>query len=187
MKKEDLMIPAEEKISIGLLNAHIHFLSGEINEETVKSAIEWIVYENLNTSSDTPLSLYINSAGGDLSEAFALTDIMRNSNRVIRTFGLGSVCSAAFLIFASGTQGHRYIAKNTSIMCHQYASEMNGKYHDMKAYVRESELANTRMNRLLQECTGMDSRSVKTKLLPPSDVWFTADELIELGVADQLF
>ena len=64
---------------------------------------------------------------------------------------------------------------------------MNGKYHDMKAYVRESELANTRMNRLLQECTGMDSRSVKTKLLPPSDVWFTAEELIELGVADQLF
>jgi hypothetical protein len=43
------------------------------------------------------------------------------------------------------------------------------------------------MNKLLQECTGMDSRSVKTKLLPPSDVWFTAEELVELSVADQIF
>jgi hypothetical protein len=33
----------------------------------------------------------------------------------------------------------------------------------------------------------MDSRSVKTKLLPPSDVWFTAEELVELSVADQIF
>jgi hypothetical protein len=57
MKKEDMMIPAEEKISIGLLNAHIHFLTGEINEESIRSAIEWIVYENLSTNDDKPLSL----------------------------------------------------------------------------------------------------------------------------------
>ena len=187
MKKDDMMIPADEKISMGLLNAHIHFLTGEIEEENIKSAIQWIVYENLNGNDNVPLSLYINSTGGDLNEAFGLIDIMRNSKRVIRTFGIGSVCSAAFLIFASGTKGHRYIATNTSIMCHQYASEMNGKYHDMKAFVRESELTNTRMQTLLQDCTGLEPRSVKTKLLPPSDVWFTAEDLIELGVADIIF
>ena len=187
MKKEDMLIPADEQISIGLLNANIHFLTGEINEESIRRTIEWIVYENLSTNNDKPLSLYINSAGGDLNEAFGLIDIMRNSNRVIRTFGIGSVCSAAFLIFASGTKGHRYIAQNTSIMCHQYATEMNGKYHDMKAFVRESELTNTRMLTVLQECTGLEPRSVKTKLIPPSDVWFTAEEIVELGVADNIF
>ena len=187
MKKDDMMIPADEKIGMGLLNAHIHFLTGEIEEENIKSAIQWIVYENLNGNDNSPLSLYINSTGGDLNEAFGLIDIMRNSKRVIRTFGIGSVCSAAFLIFASGTKGHRYIATNTSIMCHQYASEMNGKYHDMKAFVRENELTNTRMQTVLQECTGLEPRSVKTKLLPPSDVWFTAEDLIELGVADIIF
>lgn len=187
MKKEDMMIPAEEKISIGLLNAHIHFLTGDIEEENIRSAIEWIVYENLNVSDNSPLSLYINSVGGDLNEALGLIDIMRNSKRTIRTFGIGSICSAAFLIFAAGTRGHRYIAQNTSIMCHQYATEMNGKYHDMKAFVRESELTNTRMQKVLQECTGLEPRSVKTKLLPPSDVWFTAEEIVELGVADIIF
>jgi len=28
---------------------------------------------------------------------------------------------------------------------------------------------------------------VKTKLIPPSDVWFTAEEIVELGVADIIF
>jgi len=27
---------------------------------------------------------------------------------------------------------------------------------------------------------------IKNKLLPPSDVWMTAEELIEFGAADQL-
>lgn len=186
MKKEDMLTPAEERIGNRLLDAGIHFLTGEIEEDNVKDAIRWIVYENLKEST-TPISLYINSTGGDLSEAFALIDVIRNSKRVIRTFGIGSICSAAFLIFCSGTKGQRFIAKNTSIMCHQYASEMNGKYHDIKAFVRETELTNLRMQKILQETTGMDLRGVKSKLLPPSDVWFTAEELIELGVADTIF
>ena len=71
-----MMIPADEKIGMGLLNAHIHFLTGEIEEENIKSAIQWIVYENLNGNDNSPLSLYINSTGGDLNEAFGLIDII---------------------------------------------------------------------------------------------------------------
>ena len=186
MKKLDDLIPAEDKITSGLLNNHIHFLYGEIEAENTNKAIQWIVYENL-ANSDKLLTLYINSEGGNLDGAFGLIDIMRNSKQPIRTIGVGSICSAAFLIFAAGTKGERYVAKNTSIMCHQYASEMNGKFHDMKAFVRESDLANLRMSRHLQECTGMDARNVKTKLLPPSDVWFSAEEILELGVADHIF
>jgi len=39
----------------------------------------------------------------------------------------------------------------------------------------------------LQDFTGLDARKIKSKLLPPTDVWFTADEVIELGVADYIF
>jgi ATP-dependent Clp protease protease subunit len=93
---------------------------------------------------------------------------------VVRTIAIGNVMSAAFLIFAAGDKGERYVAKNTSIMCHQYASEMNGKYHDMKAYVRESELANTRMNKLLQECTPV-MLSIFTKVFV-NGVWIGSIE-----------
>jgi ATP-dependent Clp protease protease subunit len=185
MKKDENIMGAADKIGITLLDNHIHLLSGEINEENIDEAIRWIIYENLSETEKT-LSLYINSHGGDLSEAFGLIDIMRNSKHPIQTIGLGSVCSAAFLVFASGTKGERYISKNTSIMCHQYTGDLQGKYHDMKAYIHENELTNLRMISLLQECTDLEPRAIKTKFLPPSDVWFTAEELVELGIADQI-
>ena len=46
---------------------------------------------------------------------------------------------------------------------------------------------NNRMVELIKECTDLSTRVIKTKLLPPSDVWLTVDEVIELGVADHIF
>lgn len=179
-------ISAEERISAKLLENKIHFLNGDIEEENILEAIRWIVYENLNTD-DEVLTLYINSDGGNLQDAFALTDVMKSSNKIIRTVGLGSVCSAAFLIFAAGTKGERVISKTASIMCHQFTGSSSGKYHDIKAATKENELLNQRMVSLLRDCTDLDVRTIKTKLLPPSDVWFSAEELLDLGVADKIF
>ena len=112
---------------------------------------------------------------------------MQKSKYTIRTIGIGNVMSAAFLIFAAGSKGHRYIAKNTSILCHQFSEDMNGKYHDIRAQMRESEHMNNRMVEFLKECTDLPTKTIKSKLLPPSDVWLTVGEVVELGVADHIF
>ena len=184
-KDFDLDVSALEKIGLGLLNSHVHFLTGEIEEENIENAIKWIVYENLICgNSPKTLTMYINSNGGDLNSAFALIDVMKQSKCPIRVIGLGSICSAAFMIFSSGTKGERYIANNTSIMCHQYTDGMEGKHHDIKSRFKEVELTNTRMIEILKENTGLETRTIKSKLLCPTDVWLTAEELIELGIAD---
>ena len=185
-KKEiDFDVSASEKISLGLLNSHVHFLTGDIDEDNIEDAIKWIVYENI-TCGPNPrtLTLYINSIGGSLNDSLALIDIMRASKCPIATIGIGSICSAAFMIFSSGYKGKRYIAKNTSIMCHQYTGGIEGKHHDIKSHFKELELMNTRMIDVLKENTGLDTRTIKSKLLNATDVWLTADELIELGIAD---
>ena len=80
-KDFDLDVSALEKIGLGLLNSHVHFLTGEIEEENIENAIKWIVYENLICgNSPKTLTMYINSNGGDLNSAFALIDVM-NCNR----------------------------------------------------------------------------------------------------------
>jgi ATP-dependent Clp protease protease subunit len=184
-KDFDLDVSALEKIGLGLLNSHVHFLTGEIEEENIENAIKWIVYENLICgNSPKTLTMYINSSGGNLNDSLGLIDIMRTSQCPIRTIGIGSICSAAFMIFSSGTKGERYIAKNTSIMCHQYTDGMEGKHHDIKSRFKEVELTNTRMIEILKENTGLETRTIKSKLLCPTDVWLTAEELIELGIAD---
>jgi ATP-dependent Clp protease protease subunit len=181
----DETIGSSEKIGLGLLTNHTHYLSGEINDETVAEVIKWLIYENLSSPSKK-LTLYINSTGGDLYEAFALVDVMRNSKHPIRTVGIGAVMSAAFLIFASGTKGERYAGQNTSFMCHQFTESMDSKYHDLKATMRENDLCNARMIQILKESTGLVPSKIKSKLLPASDVYLTADEVVELGVADHI-
>ena len=94
--------------------------------------------------------------------------------------------SAAFLIFAAGSPGERYASRNASFMCHQFTENMDAKYHDLKATMRENDLCNQKMVDILKEATGMAPSVIKKKLLPASDVYLTADELIELGVADHL-
>lgn len=175
-----------DKVHAGLLNKSIHFLVGEITSENSNEAIKWITFENI-TEKEKTLTLYINSEGGDLYQAFALIDVMNKSHHPIKTIGIGSVMSAAFLIFACGTKGQRYIAPNTGIMCHQFSSQTENKYHDIKAQMLENELCNERMLNVLMKATGKPKAFINQRLLPPSDVYLTAETAISYGIADELF
>ena len=175
-----------ERIDNLLLDHHIHFINGDIDEESVKEAIKWLIYENLEKSKDKVLTIYINSCGGNLTDAFALIDIMKQSKHTIRTIGIGNVMSAAFLLFACGSRGERYISKHTSIMCHQFTGSMESKYHDIKAQMKETENCNNRMIEILKEATDLPVSKIKSKLLSPSDVYLTAEELITFNVADHI-
>jgi len=178
---------AEDRIDIKLLENSVFFLTGEIEEENVNKCIKWITYENLITKADKILTLYINSSGGDLYQAFGLIDVMNTSSYPIRTIGIGSVMSAAFLIMASGSKGERYIAENTGIMCHQFAGGGgDAKFHDLKAEMRENDLLNQKMVDILVASTGKVPTYIKKRLLPPTDVYMTAAEMVEHGAADHI-
>ena len=186
MKKID-DFNAEDRIDIKLLENSVFFLTGEIEEENVNKCIKWITYENLITKADKILTLYINSSGGDLYQDFGLIDVMNTSEYPIRTIGIGSVMSAAFLIMASGSKGERYIAENTGIMCHQFAGGgADVKFHDLKAEMKENDLLNQKMVDILVASTGKVPSYIKKRLLPPTDVYMTAAEMVEHGAADHI-
>jgi ATP-dependent Clp protease protease subunit len=111
---------------------------------------------------------------------------MRSSRHTIRTVGVGAVMSAAFLIFASGDKGERYTAKNTSFMCHQFTENMDSKYHDLKATMKENDLCNGKMIEILRDATGLAPSKIRAKLLPASDVYLSSNEVIEFGIADNI-
>jgi len=178
---------AEDRVDVKLLENSTFYLYGEIDEESVAKVIKWILYENFQSKDTKTLTLYINSTGGNLYDAFALIDVIRNSHHVIRTVAVGSVMSAAFLIFAVGDKGERYAAANASFMCHQFSENMDAKYHDLKATMKENEACNLKMINILKDATGLPNAKIKLKLLPASDVYLTAQEVVELGVADNIF
>lgn len=165
---------------------HNHFLTGEIDGEKAEGVIRWILSENMNSNLQA-LHLYINSEGGSLNDALAIIDIMHRSVIPIVTVGLGSVMSAGFLIFSSGTKGHRLIGKNASLMCHQFTHELSGKYHDIKTTFMETERINERMVDVLHLACGMNKPHIRAKLLKPTDVWLSPEDVIKLGIADYIF
>ncbi len=168
------------------LNHHgIMVLMGEIDEGNVKPVIEWILHENhVRKRKFKELLLLVNSEGGNLSDAFALIDVMRSSSIPVKTVGLGTIASAGLCIFIAGTPGRRVLTPNTSILSHQFSWGNHGKAHELFATIKEYELTHQRMVRLYQECTGLEEDKVREVLLPPQDVYLSAEEALSYGICD---
>lgn len=163
-----------------------HFLSGNIDDGNVESSMRWIV--DLNEKGiETKCTLYINSEGGSVNDAFALADIIRISKTPISTVAIGNLMSSALLIFSAGFTTSRGVSKNTSIMMHQFNHEYSGKYHDMKSYAKEIDRINDRMVDLIHINSNLTQDDVKRIIVTPTDVWFTANDLVHYGIADYVF
>jgi ATP-dependent Clp protease protease subunit len=171
--------------SQALADHGIMVLMGDINEENLKPVIEWILHENfVRKKKKKELLLMVNSDGGNLSDAFALIDVMRTSAIPVKTVGLGTIASAGLCIFIAGAPGRRVLTPNTSIMSHQFSWHNTGKAHELFATVKEFELTQMRMVQLYRECTGLDDETIKKVLLPPQDVYLTAEEALTYRICD---
>ncbi len=166
--------------------SHIHFLTGSIDPQSVESIAKWLMAANINDV-DKQLNLYINSDGGDLSDTLGLVDLIRWSPKTVQTIAYGNLMSAAFVLFSAGKKGYRAVGRNTSIMIHQFSHELNGKFNDTKNYMKEMESLHARMANVLSVNSNLTVKDVKTKFLKSTDVWLTAEELIEYGIADVIF
>jgi ATP-dependent Clp protease, protease subunit len=174
--------------NIPTLSDHgIMVLMGEINAESVRPVVEWILYENyVKKKKLKELLLMICSEGGELSTAFALIDVMRTSKIPIKTVGLGQIASCGLLIFLSGAVGRRVLTANTSIMSHQFSWGTEGKAHELFATMKEFELTQQRMVNLYKSATGLDEETIKTVLLPAQDVYLSAEEALSYGICDHI-
>lgn len=168
--------------------AHIYFLYGEVDDDQAQSISEWIINANMANPEEAPsvLNLFVNSPGGSLTSAWAIVDMMRGSTIPVRTVGIGQIASAGLLIFISGEKGYRTLTENTSIMSHQYGWGSGGKYHELMSSVTEYKNIQLRLIKHISKCTGLSQKDTEEKLMPPSDVWLTSKDALELGIADKI-
>jgi ATP-dependent Clp protease protease subunit len=177
----------EQTHSQALADAGMYVFMGEVDSENIKPIVEWILHENYVTKKKKKeLLLMICSEGGDMSAAFALIDVMKSSQIAIKTVGLGQIASAGLLIFIAGTKGRRILTPNTSILSHQFSWGSDGKVHELFATMKEFDLAQRRMMALYQECTGLDEANIRQALLPPHDVWLSAEEALAYNLCDAI-
>ena len=54
------------------------------------------------------------------------------------------------------------------------------------AVMREFELSTERMLAHYKKCTGLNEKKIREILLPPQDVWLSAEEAVQHGIADRI-
>ena len=176
------MMPTQSEAD--LYQKGIYLVMGPVEADTCKDAIEFVLKQNLEKKKKKRLQFLICSPGGEVPPCFALIDIMKGSKIPIHTVGLGIIASCGLLLFITGEKGNRILTPNTSILSHQYSWGSWGKEHELFAQVKEFELSTKRMIEHYKKCTGLTEKEIRTYLLPPEDVWLSAQEAKKLKICD---
>lgn len=166
----------------------ILYISGGICSDTVTPIIGAIVEANSTKNPKVErIVIMIQSSGGDVGEAFALTACMKASSIPIYTVALGRCDSSALFIAMAGH--YRFVAPRTSILSHQYSAGFGGmvKHIDLVARQRDFRLTEAAIVSHYIECSGMSEKEVRKQLLRENDVFLSPDEAISLGLFDEIF
>ena len=167
-----------------LITKGIIYFTGEVTQKSMQELSQKLLLLNEDKNFNSPIQLYINSPGGDVSACFGTIDIIRRVRLKVLTIGIGEICSCGLLLFLAGD--YRVISKNTSILSHQYFWGAKGKHAELKAVRKEQDLIYKRLVNYYKERTGMTEKLIKEKLLPATDVWLTTREAIKYKIAHKI-
>jgi len=160
------------------------FINDEINDHTLTDFI--IRMRSLlqhRKDKTAPVNLMINSPGGDIYEMFGIIDYIESLDVKVNTVCRGRAFSAAAIILTCGT-GKRMMSKRSTVMFHQSSSFLGGKMSDITAFLDNVKSLEKIIYSMLAEKTNQDADWWKNKMR--SDMFLTADELLEIGVIDQI-
>ena len=140
------------------------------------------------TEEKEPIEFIISTYGGSAAEMFAIYDTMRmvKDECEIHTLGLGKVMSAGVLLLAAGTKGKRKIAKNCRVMMHSVIGGSAGAIHSLENEMEEIRFTQKQHIECLLEETNMTRAYLKRLLNKRVNVYLTAEEAVELGIADEI-
>ena len=164
----------------------------DVTEEKTAEIIHGMLYlDNANKSlkdkkKKKPIEFYIATYGGSADDMFGLYDIMRGikASSEIHTIGVGKVMSAGVLLLASGTKGKRKIGKNCRVMIHSVIGGNHGSLHNMVNEMEAIEQLQDMYCEALIAETNMTKKQLKKMLERKVNVYLSADEAVELGIAD---
>ena len=163
---------------LSLQNSAIHYEPVDIEDE--ESDMKEVIM---------PIDMVISTPGGNADDMFAIYDTMRSirDEVPIRTRGIGKVMSAGVVLLAAGTKGERSIGKNCRIMLHSVIGGHVGPMHQLDAEMEEIRNIQDQYIAVLSEETKMTKRYLRNLLKKKVNIYLSATEAVELGIADKIF
>lgn len=166
-----------------LLMDRIILLNEVIDSYTATSIIGQLLF--LEKQDETaPVTIYINSPGGSISDGFAIYDVMNKVKCPIITICTGMAASMAAFLLSSGTKGKRYALPNSTIMVHQPLGGVQGQATDIAIMANRIISLKHKMYNILAQNTGMEYKDVAQAC--DRDTYLSPEEAAQLGFIDEI-
>lgn len=182
MENEKNEYKPDPGLSEKLLKTRTILISGEINKDRADEFARQILV--LDSESQDPIYVYINSPGGDVDSGFAIYDMIRFVSSPVTIIGMGLVASAAALIFLAVPAERRVGLPDSTYLIHQPLSQLRGVAIDVAIYADKIEALRHKLDRVIAEAVGktVDEVAKDTE----RDCWMTADEALSYGLLSRI-
>lgn len=168
-----------------LVDSRTIYLTSDIEELDIERVVEEL--RDLRNEGNSPITLYLNSPGGDVFQGYMLFDLIDEARKQdgihFTTRVRGLAASMASVLSQAGD--NRVISRNSWYMVHEPSTIMWGKAGDIK---READLMRKLHDQqcaILAERSNLSFREIKRKS-QDKDWWMSAKEALEHGFFDTL-
>ena len=163
---------------------------GEIEEERAADVCVGLLMLSNSQEGEQlgPIDFYVSTYGGNADDMFSIFDIMDMVKKKceINTYGIGKVMSAGVLLLANGTPGKRKVAKHCRIMIHSCNAGSVGDIHNLKNEMSAIQHQQDQYINALVQVSSLTKRQLTRLLDRKVNVYLTAEEAIEYGIADEI-
>lgn len=166
-----------------LLKNRIIMLGTPINDQIANLIVAQLLYLAREDSSK-PISMYINSPGGQVYSGLAIYDTMQQIECPISTVAVGFTASFGTILLTAGTKGMRYALPNATIHMHQPLGGAQGQASDIEIQAREILRLRTSLNGILSKHTGQTLERIEEDT--DRDLYMSAAEAMKYGLVDEV-
>jgi ATP-dependent Clp protease protease subunit len=166
-----------------LLKNRIVFLGTPINDQIANLTVAQLLFLN-QEDREAPISMYINSPGGQVYAGLAIYDTMQMITNPISTVAVGVTASFGTVLLTAGTKGQRYALPHATIHIHQPLGGVQGQATDIEIEAREILRLKTRLNQILSFHTGQTVETIEKDT--DRNFYMDAKGAVDYGIVDKV-
>ncbi len=166
-----------------LLRERIVMLQTPIDDDIASSLVAQLLFLQDEDPLE-PISMYINSPGGSITDGLAIYDTMQYIQPEVHTWCIGQAASMAAVLLAAGEKGHRYALPYSRVMIHQPWGQLSGQATDVQIQAEEILRLKRWLNDIMSKHTGQSVETIEADT--DRDNFLTSVEAMEYGLIDHV-
>lgn len=165
------------------------FLFTEIHDEDRDDELQgigWLIKAlcTLDGMDDKPITLFINSPGGDISAGLALISVMRDLRSPVHTFVVGQASSMAAVVAVAGAKRLAY--PTARWLLHRGKSTASGDAEDLQIEAKEFQTLDSYADQVVINASGGKITPKRLGQLQRKNYYMGAEKAKEVGLLDEI-